>query len=295
MVTAAFFDVDNTLVKGSWLFLIGRGLIGRGLVRRRDVVRYAAVQVMFRVRGEHLGRIHGAHDKALSLGAGLVVDDLVQLANELYEQRVSGRLWPQTVALTRQHLAAGHEVWLASAAPLELVQIIAAALGLTGALGTVSEVQDGRWTGQLTSPILHGPAKAVAVRALAAQRRIDLDASHSYSDPINDQPLLQATGHPRAVNPDRRLGQLAQQRGWPVHRASRELRKQTAAALTALRGRLLPNKGRLEQYVGRILRPHPGKLTAEVHDYHDVHEGVLASSLAKRVPQPRLPRPPLST
>ena len=142
------------------------------------------------VRGESLGRIHGAHDKALSLGAGLVVEELVGVATELYEQRVALRLRPQTVALAQQHLAAGHEVWLVSAAPIELVQIIAAALGLTGGLGTVSEVQNGRWTGQLDSPILHGPAKAVAVRALAAERVIDLIDSHSYSDSINDQPLL---------------------------------------------------------------------------------------------------------
>ncbi len=71
------------------------------------------------------------------------------MATELYEQRVARRLWPQAVALARQHVAAGHEVWLVSAAPVELVQIIADALGLTGALGTVSEVQHGRWTGRL--------------------------------------------------------------------------------------------------------------------------------------------------
>jgi len=43
-------------------------------------------------------------------------------------------------------------------------------------------------------------------------------------------------------------------------------------------------KGRLVQYAGRILRTHPGKNTAEVHDYHDIATGVLASSLAKRAP-----------
>src|SRR4051812_5733944 len=43
-------------------------------------------------------------------------------------------------------------------------------------------------------------------------------------------------------------------------------------------------KGRLVQYAGRVLRPHPGKTTAEVHDYHDAATGVLASSLAKRAP-----------
>jgi superfamily II DNA or RNA helicase len=43
-------------------------------------------------------------------------------------------------------------------------------------------------------------------------------------------------------------------------------------------------KGRLVQYAGRIMRPYPGKATAEVHDYHDAATGVLASSLANRAP-----------
>ena len=239
MVTAASFDVDNTLVKGSSLFLIGRGLLSHGMVRRRDVARFAAEQVLLQVRGEHLGRMHGAQDRALSLGSGLVVDDLVAVATELYEHRVARRLWPQAVALSRQHMAAGHEVWLVSAAPVELVQIIADALGLTGALGTVSEVQHGRWTGHLGSPILHRPAKAVAVGVLAAKRGIDLGASHSYSDSVNDRPLLEATGHPHAVNPDRALRRLAQHRGWPIHRHRRDLTAEAKAALVGLRARLL--------------------------------------------------------
>ena len=43
-------------------------------------------------------------------------------------------------------------------------------------------------------------------------------------------------------------------------------------------------RGRLVQYAGRILRSYPGKTTAEIHDYHDVHTPVLAASLAKRAP-----------
>jgi len=46
----------------------------------------------------------------------------------------------------------------------------------------------------------------------------------------------------------------------------------------------IAQRGTLIQYVGRVLRRSPGKLTAEVHDYHDIHVGVLASSLAKRAP-----------
>lgn len=215
-VRAAFFDVDNTLVKGSSLYLIGRGLLAAKMVSRQDLLRYGLVQAQFRLRGENLSHLKEAQSKALSLGAGLVVDDVVALSRELYQQRVAPRLWPHTVELTRRHLAAGHEVWLVSAAPVELVQIIADALGLTGGLGTTSEVAEGRWTGRLLSPILHGPAKAQAVHDLAAERSIDLPHSDAYSDSIHDADLLTAVGHPHAINPDRRLAQLAHDNGWPV-------------------------------------------------------------------------------
>jgi len=234
-VTAAFFDVDNTVVKGSSLFLIGRGLIAHGVVSRRDVARYALVQVLFRLRGEHLGDLAGAQDRALALGAGLLVDDVVATGRQVYEERVAGRLWPQTVALALGHLAAGEEVWLVSAAPVELVQIIAGRLGLTGGLGTAAEVRDGRWTGRLASPILHGSAKAVAVRALAVERGLALGRCHAYSDSVNDKDLLAAVGHAHAVNPDRRLLRLARHQGWPVHRHRSEPWR---AACTALRCRL---------------------------------------------------------
>jgi HAD superfamily hydrolase (TIGR01490 family) len=218
VMTAAFFDVDNTLVKGSSLFLIGRGMVARGLVTRRDIVRYGLVQLRFRLRGEHLGHMRQAQDRALRLGEGLVVSELLPAGGEVYDQRVSRRLWPQTVALARAHLAAGDEVWLVSAAPVELVAIIADRLGLTGGLGTVSETHDGRWTGRLASPILHGPAKAVAVEELAQQRGLSLAACHAYSDSTNDQPLLEAVGHAHVVNPDRHLARTAKARGWTVHR-----------------------------------------------------------------------------
>jgi HAD superfamily hydrolase (TIGR01490 family) len=232
---AAFFDVDNTLVKGSSLFLIGRGMLRHGVIRRRDVLRFAVVQVMFRLRGERLGHVHDAQDRALSLGTGLVVEDVVALGHEIYEQRVAGRLWVETVDLTRAHLAAGCEVWLVSAAPVELVQIMARALGLTGGLGTVAEVEDGRWTGRLAAPFLHGAAKAAAVRDLAERRGLALQHCDAYSDSIHDRELLEAVGHPHAVNPDRQLHRLAVERDWPVHRHARDRRATAGRAATLVR------------------------------------------------------------
>jgi len=235
VTTAAFFDVDNTLVKGSSLFLIGRGLVARGLVTRRDIARYGLVQLRFRLRGEHLGHMSQAQDRALRLGEGLVVSDLLQAGGEVYDQRVARRLWPETVALAQAHLAAGDEVWLVSAAPVELVAIIADRLGLTGGLGTVSETHDGCWTGRLASPILHGPAKAVAVQDLAEQRGLYLPICHAYSDSTNDQPLLEAVGYPHVVNPDRHLARTAAARGWTVHRHRSRHMHAAAAGLSAAR------------------------------------------------------------
>lgn len=222
-------------MKGSSLFLIGRGMIARGLVSRRDIAKYGLVQLRFRLRGEHLGHMSQAQDRALSLGAGLVVADLLEAGAQVYDERVAGRLWPQAVALARAHLAAGDEVWLVSAAPVELVAIIADRLGLTGGLGTVSETLEGRWTGRLVSPILHGPAKAVAVRDLAQQRGLDLTTCHAYSDSTNDQPLLEAVGHPHAVNPDRHLARTAAARGWIVHHHRSRQMQTVATCLSTVR------------------------------------------------------------
>lgn len=214
-MTAAFFDVDNTVVKGSSLFLIGRGLIAHGVVSRRDVARYALVQVLFRLRGEHLGHLAGAQDRALALGAGLLVDDVVATGRQVYEERVAGRLWPQTVALALGHLAAGEQVWLVSAAPVELVQIIAGRLGLTGGLGTAAEVRDGRWTGRLASPILHGSAKAVAVRPWPSS------AGCRWADatPTATRSTIR-TCWPQSAMPTRST-RTAACFGWPATRAGR--------------------------------------------------------------------------
>ena len=105
---------------------------------------------------------------------------------------------------------------------------------LTGGLGTRSETHVGRWTGRLASPILHGPAKALAVQDLAQQRGLDLVACHAYSDSTNDQPLLEAVGHPHAVNPDRHLARTAAAGGWTVHR-HRSRHMHAAAGLSAAR------------------------------------------------------------
>jgi len=114
------------------------------------------------------------------------------------------------------HLDRGQRVWLVTAAPVEIATIIARRLGLTGALGTVSEHEDGVYTGRLVGDMLHGPVKADAVRALAAREHLDLARCAAYSDSHNDLPMLSLVGEPCAINPDAALREHARRVGWRV-------------------------------------------------------------------------------
>ena len=142
--------------------------------------------------------------------------ELVELGEEIYDELMADRIWEGTRALAQMHLDAGQRVWLVTATPLELARIIARRLGLTGALGTVAESEDGVYTGRLVGELLHGPAKAHAVRALAAREGLDLRRCAAYSDSVNDVPMLSVVGTAVAVNPDSDLRQMARRRGWEI-------------------------------------------------------------------------------
>jgi HAD superfamily hydrolase (TIGR01490 family) len=151
------------------------------------------------------------------------------------------RIWPGTRALAQAHLDAGQKVWLVTAAPVETATIIAGRLGLTGALGTVAESVDGVYTGRLVGEPLHGPAKAEAVRALAAAEELDLARCAAYSDSHNDIPMLSLVGHPYAINPDTKLRKHARANDWRLrdYRTGRKAAKvgiPAAAGVGALAG-----------------------------------------------------------
>jgi len=129
---------------------------------------------------------------------------------------MADRIWAGTRVLAQQHLDAGQRVWLVTATPVELAGIIAHRLGLTGALGTVAEVVDGHYTGRLVGELMHGEAKAEAVRALAEREGLDLSRCTAYSDSSNDLPMLTLTGRAIAVNPDTELRAVARSRGWEI-------------------------------------------------------------------------------
>jgi HAD superfamily hydrolase (TIGR01490 family) len=217
-VAAGFFDIDNTMLRGASLYWFARGLAARNHLTAGDLARYAWRQARFRLLAtEHPGDMSHARQAALAFVEGWRVDELELLTLEIFDELMASRIWPGSRALAELHLAAGERVWLVSAAPVEIGRVIAARLGLTGAIGTVAEIRDGAYTGRLVGDLMHGPAKADAVRQLAEVEGLDLSRCAAYSDSANDIPMLSVVGRPVAVNPDGALLHQARLRGWTVH------------------------------------------------------------------------------
>ncbi|MCL2465996.1 MAG: HAD-IB family hydrolase [Micrococcales bacterium] len=237
---AAFFDVDNTLVHGTTLFHLAKALCQQGFFRRDDLLRFVAHQARYAALGEP--RLDHLLGRALELLAGHDADLLVEAAEQVYRDHVGQRLFAGTTALVDAHLAAGHQVWLVTATPVELAQVLVEHLGATGCLATVAERADGKYTGRLVGEPVHGPVKATMVHDLAQRHGLDLAASYAYGDSGNDLPVLSTVGHPAVVNPDLRLRGAAAARGWPrydfrtVRRAA--VRSADAVVVTAVACRL---------------------------------------------------------
>jgi HAD superfamily hydrolase (TIGR01490 family) len=228
---AAFFDVDNTVMQGASIFHLAKGLHRRNFFTTREIAGAAWKQAYFRIVGvEDAGHVAEARASALAFIKGHPVSELEQLGEEIFDEAMAHRIWPGTRALAQLHLDQGQRVWLVTAAPIEIATIIARRLGLTGALGTVSEHVDGIYTGRLVGDMLHGPAKAVAIEALAAREGLDLSRCSAYSDSYNDLPMLRLVGDPCAINPDAKLRDHARREGWRV-RDYRTGRKAARAGL----------------------------------------------------------------
>ncbi len=215
--TAAFFDLDNTVLRGAAIFYLARGLAARKFFSTRDVLKWIWWETAFRIGGsERAGHINNARETGLSFIRGHRVDELTAIGEEIFDKHMVRKIWPHTRSLAQAHLDMGQQVWLVTATPIEVAATIAKRLGLTGALGTVAESADGVYTGHLVGEPLHGRAKAEAVRALADREGLDLALCSAYSDSTNDLPLLSMVGHPCAINPDRQLRRHAKAHGWRI-------------------------------------------------------------------------------
>jgi HAD superfamily hydrolase (TIGR01490 family) len=214
-LSAAFFDVDKTVIAKSSALAFGRPFYRDGLISRRDVVKSAYAQLMFRLGGTDEQTMARTRDYMAALCKGWKVEQVQQIVAETLQELINPYVYAEAATLIAEHQAAGRDVVLVSASGDEMVRPIGELLGVQDVIATRMGIVDGRYSGEVEF-YAAGPAKVVGVRELAGERGYDLAECYAYSDSSSDLPLLEAVGHPSVVNPDRALRRVAVERSWPV-------------------------------------------------------------------------------
>jgi HAD superfamily hydrolase (TIGR01490 family) len=163
----------------------------------------------------------------LRLTKGWSRDQVAGVIDEALERIVEPIIYAEAMELMEQHRSEGHAVVIISASPEEIVVPLARHLGVSETISSRAELDErGRYTGAMAY-YCYGPYKATAIRAHAAAQNLDLKSCYAYSDSYTDVPMLEAVGHPVAVNPDRVLARLASERGWETRNFVRPVRLRT--------------------------------------------------------------------
>jgi HAD superfamily hydrolase (TIGR01490 family) len=213
--SAAFFDLDKTVIAKSSALAFGRPFYRDGLIGRRDMIKAAYAQLIYRIGGADDHQMARIRDAVAQLCKGWRAEQVRQIVNETLHELINPYVYAEAAALIVEHRAAGRDIVLVSTSGDEMVRPIGELLGITDVIATRMVVADGRYTGEVEY-YAAGPNKATAVREMAAERSYDLADCYAYSDSVSDTPLLETVGHPTAVNPDRALRRVAIERGWPV-------------------------------------------------------------------------------
>jgi HAD superfamily hydrolase (TIGR01490 family) len=221
---AAFFDLDKTVIAKASTVAFGRPLYREGLLSRWLLLRALYAQLLYLYLGADDARLARMRNAALALTKGWTQETVRRVVRETLEEVVHPIVFEEALELIHQHHEDGRLVLIVSAAPEEIVRPLAEYLGADDAIATRARIDaDGRYSGELER-YCYGPAKRDAIIAVAEERGIDLAASYAYSDSVTDVPMLEAVGHPVAVNPDRALLRVARANEWEVRRFVKPVR-----------------------------------------------------------------------
>ncbi|HVB41101.1 MAG TPA: HAD family hydrolase [Streptosporangiaceae bacterium] len=212
---AAFFDLDKTLISRSSTLAFAPSFYRYGLISRVQAVRGALAQLVFRLGGADHQQMERIKEQVTQLCRGWSVERVTEIVTAHLAETIGPIIYAEARGLFDAHKEAGRDVFIVSTAGQEMVGPIGTMLGASGIIATQMRLADGRYTGELEF-YAYGEAKAARMRELSAERGYLLADSFAYSDSVTDLPMLEAVGHPHAVNPDRRLRRVATQRGWPV-------------------------------------------------------------------------------
>jgi len=223
-VEAAFFDLDKTVIAKASMVAFGKPFYQRGLLSRRTLLRALWGQLVYLQIGASDETLTKMRDRALALTRGWDQSRISAIVRETLEDVVEPIIFSEAADLIDAHRAAGRRVFIVSASPEEIVAPLAQYLGADQAIASRARIdRHGRYTGEMEF-YAYGPTKGAAMRDVARRQGIDLAASYAYSDSATDIPMLEAVGHPVAVNPDRELLRVARERGWEVRQFTRPVR-----------------------------------------------------------------------
>lgn len=226
---AAFFDLDRTLIAGASTFVFGWVAWRKKLLPTRELLSDAINALVFRLTGGSDDQPELVRERILAAVTGRRREELTALNDDILP-RLLASVRPETRRVVERHHELGRDTYIVSAAPVEIVDPLASALGMTGAIATESEVVEGTYTGRLLSDFCYGAGKVNRVRRLADEKGYDLRLCYAYSDSRSDLPLLELVGHPVAVNPDATLRRTARANNWPIVRFAQRA-KVTATAV----------------------------------------------------------------
>jgi putative phosphoserine phosphatase/1-acylglycerol-3-phosphate O-acyltransferase len=211
----AFFDFDGTLIAGFSATVFLKEQIRRGDISPQEFLEVLSAVAQFSLGG--LG-FSGLMTTAARFMRGVREADYIAFGEELYEQQIARRVYPESRALVQAHMDKGHTVAIISSATPYQVEPVARDLGFEHVICSRYEVEDGVFTGGIVRPLCFGDGKVQAAEELADTYGIDLDQSFFYSDSHDDLQLLERVGHPQPLNPNSRLTEIAERQGWPIRR-----------------------------------------------------------------------------
>src|SRR5438105_1459471 len=226
---AAFFDLDKTIISKSSSLALTRPMYKAGLVTRSQLLRGAYAQLVYLLLGADEKKMDRVKESMLALTKGWERGQVEQVVREALALLIDPYIYLEALDLMELHRARGRKVFIVSSSPEEVVRPLAERLGPAEVIATRANVVDDRYTGELEF-YCYGESKATMIREVAAGEGIDLSGSFAYSDSITDLPMLEAVGHPVAVNPDRDLRREAERRGWQIRDFRRPVRLHTRIA-----------------------------------------------------------------
>jgi HAD superfamily hydrolase (TIGR01490 family) len=220
--TAAFFDLDKTIIARSSSLAFSRPFYASGLINRRTVLRSAYAQFVYLVGGADHDQMERMREYLQSMVAGWPVAQVREIVAETLHELIDPIVYDEAVTLIEEHRDAGRDIVIVSSSGAEVVEPIGQMLGADHIVATRMVIDDGKYTGEI-SYYAYGPTKADAIREMAESLGYDLENSYAYSDSQTDLPMLDVVGNPVAVNPDKELARVARERDWPIMRFTRPI------------------------------------------------------------------------